>query len=412
MNHDDKTMLALAALTYRGFGSNSEAAVDRALRPWLPKLEAEGLGRWELVWGPATFRAPTSLFDDAMMYVAQQSRPDGARPRYVIAIRGTNPVSVFDWVFGDLWVGLQVDWAPASATATGAQVSASTALGLAIIQHLAAEVPPTGTGRLASLGRTVADALEEFAQELPEFQPDRLLKDPDSLPDALLIARINTLSDRDQVLRPKVFSRLSTPFLDVKPLQDAIGRRVLKGLLRQIAAAQGPGKTLLEFLNNAAGQNASIAVTGHSKGGALAVATALWLAENWAPARQAEIECFSFAGPTAGNAAFAARYNARLSQRTRSIVNRRDIVPQAWVPKNLQTLPELYPALGPAVKLLNTSIEPLGYTHVGGPVIEISSTAQPGNLAKNLIYQHLDAYLADAAFQSPVWNALSIFLSE
>src|SRR5688572_14474170 len=147
MNQEDKTMLALAALTYRGFGHHSEAAVDGLLRPWLPKLEAEGLGKWQLAWGPATFRTATSLFDDAMMYMARQSRPPGARPRYVIAIRGTNPLSMFDWVFGDMWVRLPVDWAPETQTAATAQISASTALGLAIVQHLAAEVPPSSSGR-------------------------------------------------------------------------------------------------------------------------------------------------------------------------------------------------------------------------------------------------------------------------
>jgi hypothetical protein len=61
MNLDDKTMLALAALTYRGFGHESEAAIDRALRPWLPKLESEGLGRWDLVWGPGLPRSDVTV---------------------------------------------------------------------------------------------------------------------------------------------------------------------------------------------------------------------------------------------------------------------------------------------------------------------------------------------------------------
>src|SRR5215831_2057343 len=114
MTRDDKTMLALAALSYRGFGSQSEAAIHDALVAWLPKMEAEGLGRWTLVWGPASFRAQTSLVDDAMVFVAKQSDvPPASPPRYAIAIRGTNPVSPFDWVCGDFWVSLQTDWNPA-----------------------------------------------------------------------------------------------------------------------------------------------------------------------------------------------------------------------------------------------------------------------------------------------------------
>src|SRR5262245_34448419 len=129
MNSDVKTMLALAALTYRGFGKHDEAAIDAALRPWLPKLEKEGLGQWKLVWGPASFRTRTSMFDDAMMYVAQRQDRPPAEPHYVVAIRGTNPISLFDWIFGDFWVSMQVDW-----TTPGnppAKLSASTALGMA-----------------------------------------------------------------------------------------------------------------------------------------------------------------------------------------------------------------------------------------------------------------------------------------
>jgi len=212
------------------------------------------------------------------------------------------------------------------------------------------------------------------------------------------------------VLRSNVFSRLSTRLAGLKAVQTVADQAVLDHLLQHIGATAGPGQTLIGFLNEAARQNASIAVTGHSKGGALAVATALWLAENWAPQRQAEIECFSFAGPTAGNTAFAQRYNARLASRTRRIVNRLDIVPQAWVPANLATLQPAYPLLGPAIKLLTNSITPLGHAHVGGQLTEIGETKIEGNLFQKIIYQHLDAYVKDAAFQSRKWFAESLFL--
>ena len=412
MTQDDKIMLALAALTYRGFGHHSEAAVDKALRPWLPQLDAEGLGKWDLVWGPATFRAPTSLVDDAMVYVVKQDNPSGERPRYAVAVRGTNPISVFDWVFGDLWVRLQMDW-PA-ATASQAQISASTALGLAIIQHLAAEVPPSTAGNLAMLANTVASALGEFMLALPELEPERLLMDPTSLPDDRLIARINLLSgaltEHSNAIRARVFGLLDR-FVDLQTLEGGMERRVLDGLLRHIASVQGRGETLVQFLSRRVEQNAVVAITGHSKGGALAIATALWLDENWAASRQVQIDCFSFAGPTSGNAAFAQYYNSRLAARTRRIVNRRDIVPQAWVPQTLRTVPEFYPLLAPAVNALMSLITPLAQTHVGGEVVEIASKATPGTLAQQIAHQHLDAYLIDAGFPTPKWTARSLFLS-
>jgi hypothetical protein len=63
--------------------------------------------RWDIVWGPASFRSTLSLFDDAAMYVARSR----AQPsRFVVAIRGTNPLSLFDWVFGDLLTRRPAPW--------------------------------------------------------------------------------------------------------------------------------------------------------------------------------------------------------------------------------------------------------------------------------------------------------------
>src|SRR5262245_62066525 len=412
MTQDDKTMLALAALAYRGFGNRSEKAIDDALRPWLPKLEAEGLGRWEVVWGPASFHTPTSLVDDAMMYVARQlDRPSGSPPRYAIAIRGTNPVSLFDWIFGDFWVQLQIEWN--AADDPSAKTSASTALGLAIIQHMAAEVPPTAGGRLASFGNAVVRVFQKFARDLPEHEPGRLWKDPSSLSDSKRMTEVAGLANgTDKKLRSRAVDELLKHFEGpVARVRRAMEQRVFDAFLRQIEAARDNGTTLLAFLNSVE-QNAVVAVTGHSKGGALSAATALWLAETCATERQVEIQCFSFAGPTAGNVSFARRYNARLASRTRRIVNPRDIVPQAFVPEKLQGLIGFYPQLGLAVDLVIQSVANLGYTHVGGELVEIESKSVGSNLVAELIYQHLDAYLKDAAFQDPQWNARSIFIGE
>jgi hypothetical protein len=114
---DDRSMLCLAGLSYRGFndglvGHLHADAVGRAIRhglETLPPLKRS----WEMVWGPATYRAPLSVLDDVLMYVARHRE---ARGTYAIVIRGTNPVSAFDWIFGDLWTGHLVPW-PYGATA-------------------------------------------------------------------------------------------------------------------------------------------------------------------------------------------------------------------------------------------------------------------------------------------------------
>jgi hypothetical protein len=397
MDHDDKTMLALAALTYRGFAMHSEAAIDQVLRSWLPKLQAEQLGNWDVVWGPATFRTTTSLFDDVMMYVARQlDLPAGDRPRYAVAIRGTNPISVLDWVLGDFWVHLQVD-----------SLSASTSLGLAVIQHLAAERPPSPAVRLAGFANDVADAMQDFAAMLPELHPGQVLKLPASFSDADLITRVKSIIDaRAETPRPTFFFRLLERF------GDPIERRAYDLLIRRIATTQDPGKKLIDFLNEAVEPNARVAVTGHSKGGALAAATALWLSETWQPARTtAELSCFSFAGPTPGNGKFAQRYDASLAARTRRIINTRDVVPHAWVPDELRGMQKFYPQLGFALTGVASSVAKLGYSHVGGQLIQFTPPAGGApTLFEEIIHQHLDAYLKEAGFQGPDWKATSIFL--
>lgn len=409
MTDDDKTMLALAALTYRGFGHHREASIARRLQSWLPALDAAGLGRWQLAWGPASFRAPTSLVDDAMAYVAKRlDGGPGTPPRYVLAIRGTNPVSLFDWTFGDMWVRHQVDW-PSTA---GARLSASTALGLAILRNLTADDRPPIGGSLAALANALTSSVQSVVRELPELLPEQILADPGVLPDAVLLERIDLLSGTSgERLRLGLFDRLGEHLEDAtEPVQSLVHERVYDLLLEQIARSRGPGTTIEEFLERTVERGAEVTVIGHSKGGALALAMALWLAEGWAGGGRADVRCFTFAGPTAGNAAFAARYDAVLGARTRCIVNRRDIVPQAWAVDDLARVGATYPLLDIPTDALSRSVDRLGYTHVAGTQVAFTPSGTARALGEELIYQHLDAYLKEAGLTGPRWNALSIFL--
>jgi len=113
---DERAMLTLAALTYRGFhdvlgGRLHEGIVSGAVLDGLQTL-VPVKDEWELVWGPATDRDRGQIADSNAMYVVR-SRP--APHRFVVAIRGTNPISLSDWVFGDFWVGEMIDWPYATA---------------------------------------------------------------------------------------------------------------------------------------------------------------------------------------------------------------------------------------------------------------------------------------------------------
>src|SRR5690242_13239483 len=137
----EQQMLCLAALTYRDFadagpplthGVRFRQDVEAKLKTLAPDL-----GRWTVVWGPASYRAPLSFFDDAAMFVVQSvDRPN----EYVAAVRGTNPISAFDWLFGDLWVAGQIPWAFDEDGA--ARISLSTALGLDVLLGLRTPTPP------------------------------------------------------------------------------------------------------------------------------------------------------------------------------------------------------------------------------------------------------------------------------
>jgi Lipase (class 3) len=108
-----------------------------------------------------------------------------------------------------------------------------------------------------------------------------------------------------------------------------------------------PGATqkVADFLATVTTQPIDVITTGHSLGGALAPALALWLLNTqtaWDPQGRATIYCEPSAGPTSGNADFAIYYDQALGSRTTRIVNSLDMVPHAWNGADLASLPGLY----------------------------------------------------------------------
>src|SRR6185295_14719754 len=275
----------LAGLAYRGFHDllhdNSRAgSVQQAVLDGLHTLAPVRDG-WTLVWGPVTSRSGPDLFDAAAMYVVQSRREP---TRYVVAIRGTNPIAASDWLLGDFWVGTTVPW-PYAPAADGVAVSASAALGFSKLQAL----------------RSPRVALE------PAAAPDARPPDPRAMAGQIAgiddswqrLADEPTMWLRDQVDRLKRATALRWTILRPRS---------------QPAPADDAGLDLLGFLSGeagAAGGPLDVAITGHSKGGALAPVVALWLrellaspdaTERWDGDRGSRVSCHAFAGPTPGNA--------------------------------------------------------------------------------------------------------------
>lgn len=100
--------------------------------------------------------------------------------------------------------------------------------------------------------------------------------------------------------------------------------------LNDIESSTINGQTLSQFLSSylPANDNPVLVVTGHSLGGCLTTVIAPWL-KNALAIPNLHIVPATFAGPTAGNAAFASYYDATFSNSIR-VVNSLDIVPNCW----------------------------------------------------------------------------------
>src|SRR5262249_20064717 len=186
------------------------------------------------------------------------------------------------------------------------------------------------------------------------------------------------------------------------------------------------GIDLLTFLKTEADQSADgleVIVTGHSKGGALAPAMALWLtemlnssdaAERWDERRRSQVFCHAFAGPTPGDAAFAARIDAELGPRHRHLRNMNDLVTHAWQVDELQQIPGLFGGrcqrLGQLVPDVVECVEALNYRHATKGVTTFQGTLDERRpLPMEGIHQHLDAYLAYVGLW-PELNAATFFI--
>jgi len=431
-------MLTHALVTYFGYEEIASQDVKRAV---LAQKMEDGLGRlgptkngWDIVWGPAGFRAPFLPFDSAAMYVAQSRiKPS----RFVVAVRGTNPVSLYDWALGDLAVTRQVPWSyNDKAAAAGAKISFSSAFGLSVLQHLRwepAESSSTPLHLLRAIEKKVTDGLGGVArrleQRLSTVKSDNLKRLRAAIQTDL--SGIKKIVDgelpakADDVLQLLYERRTSWSQSSLgKSLDEAMDgledtrldpfRLVAGGSeLRRLFAS---GIDLQAFLAAAiadAEEPVEIFVTGHSKGGALSSTLALWLADTqgsdgvsdddrWDPDRKATVHAYSFAGPTAGNSAFAAHSDAVIGPRCHRVVNRLDIVPHAWAIEDLQKVPELYDEpvhrpeiLRTLVRELDQDVASLDYRHIGNDIIELPGVVDEGKpwFVTQAVHQHLDGYL-------------------
>lgn len=196
----------------------------------------------------------------------------------------------------------------------------------------------------------------------------------------------------------------------------AVGLRVLQEM-RPGKGMPGEGATLYDFLGGQVakrGSGVTVSVAGHSLGGALAPAVALWLdmtrdtpdakgAVPWDPGRTARIEVYSFAGPPPGNKEYAALYDERLGEATTRAWNPFDVVPHGWAESTLAQLPGLYapyatPSLPIGLGLALSRILAMwgGYEHVCPRASPLAGGQVEPNISDYVtqtLYQHTHAYV-------------------
>jgi hypothetical protein len=410
LSNDEQRVLAFAALAYQGMDQVHTWDTPTILRSRIQRMLDGNLAArvgagWQLSFGPAVHRGRYSLLDDEMMFVAKN---EGGK--YVIAIRGTNPLCALDWLFGDFWVDLKRKWPWPTKNASQAHVSFSTALGLDTLLRMRDGVSHVGWAvgeaealvrravhRVVNTGVRLAPRVRSLCEEHGYFMPYLL-----------------PLSDLYQSLRQTFvhlseewggFPRAARHWSSLEHRFEEVSSNILLRDLQQVGleAKGGTRKTLLQYIASEEHVE-EIVVTGHSKGGALAVALALWLADAKTAAggalKNAKVKCYSYAGPMSGDQAFADHALRQLDTIQRIVVDR-DVVPRAWESKAIGETLRFY---GDPIRALLAAVveatEGLRYAHVQGGLTTIKSDDQGGDVGE-IVYQHLEAYLTAGGFRLP-----------
>ena len=205
-------------------------------------------------------------------------------------------------------------------------------------------------------------------------------------------------------------------------LQPRLSLGTMTGLriLQRMKAPPGlPGQrtTLREFLTSALannpGEKIRICITGHSLGGALAVAVAMWLHDTrrghlpsaqkpWDAEERATLSVVPFATPTPGNADFARWFDDNLGSCCDRVTNQLDVVSHIWDRDTIQHLPDLYQPrarMNPIVHLAwrwsQHSVTERGYRHVRADQAPLAGRFEPywgSSFIAQALHQHILGY--------------------
>jgi hypothetical protein len=187
----------------------------------------------------------------------------------------------------------------------------------------------------------------------------------------------------------------------------------------------GVGVRLKNFLLSTLAAPTPITIAGHSLGGALSPAVALWLSDTkaqWDPSGFSSLACLPSAGPTSGDQDFSTYYGNQLGNATTRLHNSLDVVPHAWEADDLRELPDLYsPPISPTLELYGLLFAALiisaskNYTQICQstpplPGVLNQSLINPAssdcdNFSAQMLYQHVSAYFVLVGVSIPALQA-------
>lgn len=264
-------------------------------------------------------------------------------------------------------------------------------------------------------GPEVPAALPRYSDALVFISRDR-----DSGEYYVVFRGTNTISAAEWIFQDFMVQKM-VPWLEIQAGSAPAAALVSDGTARAILLRRdlqpGPGvkgeglsfaAALVSILDDSKGR-CVMHFTGHSLGGLLSSAMALWFVDYLdASGRQGlaaklVLDAHGYAGPTAGNSAFAAYLESRVPANHR-YVNELDVAPRAWNEESMATLPDLYlPNIDLRSQAFTKSLYDLclglvrdkGYVQPGGSVAVPSWVAQgPGGLyLLEAAYQHSIPYL-------------------
>ncbi|MGJ5045503.1 lipase family protein [Bradyrhizobium oligotrophicum] len=205
----------------------------------------------------------------------------------------------------------------------------------------------------------------------------------------------NVLADADAVFQvPWLYPQQAGA-----PLQISAG---INDALALVIALTDPTTdlSLLDYLRGlAAKQNLQLMVTGHSLGGALAVAATAWL-QDQLPKLNSSLKFtlwpHTFAAPTMWNAGFAATFAK--SYTYYAAVNSNDIVPMGWA--NLNGILGTYPPPAPVLKDTNyySIYKPLEWLSASIPTYTAIAPSNPDLFTITPIVEANDSWTAEAGY--------------